>query len=783
MAFLAAAAVVFSLWRSIPPLKGRATLPGLGDSVRIVFDSLAIPHITATSDTDAFAALGYLHARERLWSMEVSRRAAEGRLSEILGSTTIDTDRFLRSLDIPRAAEAALATMPPPTRAILDAYVRGVNAWITAPARPLPPEFRVLRVRPEPWTARQSFEVARIMAWDLQSGSLELRLARAQARLGEVRVRELFPPLDSSEFIIRPGTGEWDSGAVGRSGWRASAAPQPNSPTATLRLAEIPTIPAEAEALLDHLSMSRASNSWVIGGGRTASGKPILANDPHLELRAPSLWYLAALASPGYTVAGATIPGMPAVILGRNRRIAWGWTNVGVDDVDYVIERFSADTALVLTAQGWRDAEVVRDSIRVRGRPAVPFTMRRTAHGPIVGVSPEAAATGGEVRLLALRWNAHDPSDELSAVLALDRAANWDDFLGAARLFRAPEQNWIYADVDGNIGCVLAGGVPVRRTGNGLLPTPGWTDEGRWERYLDFAELPRVFNPSAGFIVTANNRVIGSEYPHLLSADWELPHRAARIRELIERQRQTTTDSVRQMQMDTLDVFARWAKDIAARAADSAGRTDLGAAFRAWDGTMGSDRTEPTLFYIWYRALQRLTFEDELGGTYAPGAVLQAGMRAGSGPWFDDVRTPALEDLPAMSLRAMREAIPLAGTRRWGEVHTTLSRHTLGSAKPLQLLLHLNLGADPRPGSLYTVNVADFGALAPPFVNTHAASFRQVVDLAAPEDGGLVVSSGQAGNPISDHYRDQKEPWQNGLLARVGLTAGKGTGFVLVPDR
>ncbi len=784
---LGLAAVCFSLLRSVPPLSGRERVAGLGAGVEVVFDSLAIPHITASSDADAFTALGYLHARERLWAMEIMRRAAEGRLSEILGAATVASDRYLRSLDIVRASRSGLATVPPESRAILDAYVRGINAWIAAPTRPLPPEFRLLRFRPEPWTALQSFEVARVMAWDLQAGSTELRLARALAIVGPERIRDLFPPADSGPVIIQRGTGSWRGRTAPPRGGRSEERTRRTAlPRAHLAAGEIPVVPPEAEAILDWVAMSRASNAWVIGGSRTASGKPILANDPHLELRAPALWYLASIASPGYAVAGATIPGMPGVILGRNRRIAWGWTNLGADDVDYVIERFTADTARVLTTAGWQPAEVERDSIRVRGRPAVPFVLRRTGHGPVVGASPEApgAATTGEVRLLALRWNAHDPSDEVSAGLALDRAGDWETFLAAAHQLKAPEQNWVYADVDGNIGYTATGNVPVRSSGNGLLPTAGWTDEGRWERYLDFEELPRVFNPPEGFIVTANNRVIGPEYPFLLTADWELPHRAARIRELITGGTRFTADDVRRMQMDTLDVFARWAKERAARAAASAGRSDVAQALRAWDGTMGSDRTEPTIFYTWYRALQRLTFEDELQGTWAPGYVLQAGMRAGAGPWFDDVRTPEREDLDALSLRAMRAALPLAADRRWGTVHVTVSRHALGSAAPLDLVLRLNVGPAPRAGSLYTVDVADFGAFTPPFINTHAASFRQVVDLAVPQDGMLILSSGQSGNPLSRHYRDQVRRWWGGTLARVplGRELGRGaTVLMLVP--
>jgi penicillin amidase len=535
----------------------------------------------------------------------------------------------------------------------------------------------------------------------------------------------------------------------------------------------VPEVPAQAGEILDAVTLARASNSWVIGPALSRSGKPILANDPHLMLRAPSLWYLAAIESPGFHVAGATIPGLPAVILGHNRRIAWGFTNIEADDVDYVIERLTRDSARVLTPAGWAVVEAVRDSIRVRGRPAAPFVLRRTSHGPLV---PRSGVTGpprgDTIEAVAMRWNAHDPSDELTAMLDVDRAGSWAELLAAVARFKVPEQNWVYADVDGNIGYTASGAIPVRRSGTGALPTPGWTDEGRWERYLDFDELPRALNPRDGFIVTANNRVSGPEYPWMLSQNWGPPYRAARIRELILRGGAFTADDVRAMQLDTLDAFARWARSLAASAAEAAGRADLAGALRSWDGTMGADRPEPVLFTIWYRTLQRLTFQDELDG-YAPASPLHAWLGAGGSPWFDDVRTPDREDLAAVSLRAMRAAIPTAEGRRWGDVHVTVARHALGSSRPLQLLLRLNFGPQPRAGSLYTVNVAEFGGFVPPFVNTHAASLRHVVDMGDPEAGMFIITTGQSGNPLSRRYRDQEPLWRRGLLWTVPLSAAR----------
>ena len=790
---VALAALTTWLNRSIPPLAGRETLHGLGAPVDVLWDSLGVPHIVAASDSDAIEALGYLHARDRLWEMETMRRAAEGRLAEILGPAALEADRFLRSLDIPYAAWRCERAMAPETRGLAMAYVRGVNRWIAAHPRPLGPEFQLLRFTPQPWTTNQLVEIGRLMAWDLVNAGGELDLARAAARLGPEKVKELFPSYpDSAPVILPRGSGHWGPalGGRGRRGTDSAGAGARRRPTevkdtagtgaqrrggvevpsAHLALQDIPRIPPLAAELLDAASISRASNSWVIGPARTRSGKPILANDPHLALRAPALWYLAVIESPGLHVAGATIPGLPAVILGHNRRIAWGLTNVGVDDVDYVIERLSDDLSKVQTPAGWVDLTVVRDSIRVHGAAAVPFVQRRGPHGPLIGPAP-----GGDAHTqLAMRWSAQDPSDELTALLGVDRASDWTGFRAALAGFKAPEQNWIYADVDGNIGYQMTGAVPVRRSGNGLLPTPGWTDEGAWVRYLDFEELPWALNPPEGFIVTANNRVIGPEYPGFITANWEFPYRAQRIRELILAggtggDGKFTADDVRRMQMDTLDDFARWAKEIAARAAGDIGRPDLASTLHEWSGVMGADRTEPSVFWTWYRALQRLTYEDELPGGYAPSSPLHRWLRAGTSPWFDDARTPEKEDLPQLAARAMKEALPLAEGKRWGTLHQTLSAHALGRVRILDRLFGLDIGPVPRAGSLYTVDVADFAARRPPYLNTHAASFRQVVDLADVEQAGMIITTGESGNPLTHRYRDQARSWLEGRLWTVPL--------------
>jgi penicillin amidase len=784
LAALGTAAIL--LWRTVPGLGGRVHLAGLSAPVRVGFDSHGIPHIAAASDEDALRALGWLHARDRLWQMELLRHAALGRMAELLGPAAVASDRFLRGLDLAHLAALVVPIIPPETRRLLDAYVAGINEAITSLPGGRPLELLLARHRSEAWTLEQTIAIARLQAWDLASGSgAELARARALLQVGAARLAELDALAEPVGATIIPrGSGTWSGrygpGEGGRSRERTGIEP------AVLRYLagiELPDPPPLARSLLEGLSFSQASNSWVIGPQRTRSGKPLLANDPHLELRAPSLWYLAAITSPTLAVAGGTIPGLPGIIIGRNRQIAWGLTNIELDDVDYVVERLSPDTARVLTSEGWMPVEVARDSIVVKGRRAVPFTLRRTAHGPLVW-PPQALAgqpDSGEIRALARRWTAQEPSDELSALLAVNRARDWPSFLAALESWRTPEQNWVYADTAGNIGYAAAGRVPVRRSGRGRLPVPGWTGEGTWERYLDFEELPRSFNPAEGFIATANNRIVGAEYPHPLEAEFAPRWRAERIRQMILSGSAFGVEDVRRMQLDTVDLLAVATRELAAQAADRVARPDLAARLRAWDGTMGSDRSEPALFYGWYNALRRLTFEDDFPrGLYAPNVAFQAMLRAGASPWFDDTRTSEREDLAALSDRAMREALEWADTR-WGEVHSSVAEHPMGSVKLLQRLFRLTIGPGARAGSGSTVNVGG-GGMRMPIVNTHAASIRHVSDLSDTSAALFVIPTGQSGAPLSRRYRDQTGMWWRGELIRVGTAeGGSAATLVMVP--
>jgi penicillin G amidase len=689
---------------------------GLGDSVVILWDSLAVPHIIARADSDLFSALGYVHARDRLWQMDLLRHAAEGRLSELFGRATVSVDRGQRARETSGIARARLAQASPATRAVAAAYARGVNAWI-ARGR-LPPEFAIVGHTPEPWEPRHSLEISLLEAWDLRTTGAEIALARVAARLGEERAAEVAPVYPADAPTIIPS-----------------------------RSPRVPTQPTLAPRVTDADAHPGASNSWVLGPHRTKSGKPILANDPHLALRAPSIWYLAGAHAPGYEAVGVTIPGAPVIVLGHTARLAWGFTNGTVDDVDYVLEQVTPDSSRYLTATGWVPVEAVPETILVRGGKPVVYSRRRTVHGPLVDVGWRPDSTTE----FALRWVAQDSSDELQALLGMARAANRAEFERALETFRSPEQNIVYADTTGTIAYFLAGHVPVRRSGQGDRPTAGWTDEGKWVRYLTSAELPRMVNPAEGFIVTANNKIAGPAYPFFLSSDWELPYRAERIREMVGADSSATAASVAREQLDQVDVFARAMAPLAARAAEASGRRDLAEQLQRWDGKMVAGDTVPTLFWSWYRRLQHIVYDRDSSG-YQPASPLH--------------RLLLQANVDSLARRAMDSV--LASNRpllSWGRAHTLTQEHPLGGVAFLRPFVRFNVGPVPVGGDGYTVNVCHSAESRPPYHCTDGPSMRHVVDLGDVDGGGgFILPTGQSGNPLSPHYRDQTARWQRGEL-------------------
>jgi len=698
------------LRHSLPKTEGEIALEGLKAPVEVLRDRNGVPHIYATTLEDAHFALGFVHAQDRLWQMEMSRRIGSGRVAEILGPAALATDRFMRTLGLRRVAEQNLRHYDEETRRLLDAYVAGVNAFLGE--KPvLPPEFWILGVTPEPWTSIDSVVWTKVMALDLGNNwRSELLRLQLSGTLPTEQIQQFFPPYPGDAPVKLP-----DLKAL-YSGLEKPPAPHPV------------------------FSFLGGSNSWAVSGARSASGKPLLANDPHLGLTAPPLWYFAHLHAPGIDAIGGTLPGVPAVLVGRNDRIAWGLTNTGADVQDLYLERLDDRF------------ETHEEVIKVKGAADERLTVRRSRHGPLLVEASRHAPRG---YALALAWTALAEDDlTMHSAMRISRARTWDDFLAGARMLHAPTQTVSYADVEGNIGFISAGRVPLRKPANdlfGLAPAPGWDERYDWTGYIPFDEMPRALNPAGGSVVLANHKITPPRYAHHITSEWQAPYRARRIEELLGSGKHDIA-SFRRMQADVVSLAVRellpYFKD---------------ARLEGWDGTMAAERTEPLIMMAWWREFSRQLYADELGEAFLPNwnarATFVASVLTKERHWCDNIRTPQTETCEAL-LASSREKVIHEGA--WGEAHVARHRHRPFSRHPwLARFFDIRV---PSGGDAYTVNAGamDFNDEAEPFANRHAPSLRMIADLADPQASLFIHSGGQSGNPLSSQYRSFSDAWSRG---------------------
>jgi len=773
-----AVAVAIAAWaygsRALPIADGELTVPGLSRPVRIQRDAHGIPSIRAENSRDLMFGLGFVHAQDRLWQLETHRRIGSGRLAEAFGEGALESDRFLRALGVRRAAVAQWASARAPTREALSAYAAGINAAVRTQMRARPPEMLILGVPAEDWEPVDSMAWAIMMAWDLGGNwSTELLRLRLAHKLPVARIDELIPPypgekpLPTADYVALLRGLKLDAGtstaAVDRAWDRLlAAAPQSGIEGA-------------------------GSNNWVLSGQRTQSGKPLLANDPHLKLSAPALWYFARLEAPGVKVAGATMPGLPIVVLGQNPSIAWGFTNTGPDVQDLYLERFKPDDPnLVQTPQGWAPLTSFNEVIKVKGKPDVAITVRQSRHGPLIsdaGVVDDVLGANGKPRYaIALRWTALDPDVDIVDVgLAMSRARSAPEFIEAARGWVAPMQNMVVADSEGHIGWIAAGRVPVRKAENdlkGLVPAPGWDARYDWDGWLPADALPQDRDPERGWIATANQRVVPADYPHYITSEWAVPYRQQRIEQLLEARSKHGLDDLRAMQADVKSLAVPKILPWLLRANSSHAQAAAAKAeLQGFDGTMAADRAAPLIFWAWARHLTQLVFADELGAAYerAIGSrtfrdALEGVLERDDAWWCDNKSTPEAESCQSQVDRAFTLALDELQVAQgadvtrwsWGRAHQARSEHRpFSRVGPLARWFELR---NPVGGDTYTVNVSrvNFKADASTgeyYLDEHGPSLRALYDLADPANSRFMHSSGQSGIAWSPWYRSFVEPW------------------------
>ncbi len=778
LGLLAVAGLTALVLSTFPARSGRFRVAGLSAPIRIATDPRGVPTVRADSFEDALFGLGWAHARDRLWQMELQRRVGSGRLAEALGAKLLPTDRFLRTIGFRRAAEAALRALSPVARRQLSTYRSGVNAYLASSmARPI--ETTLLRISVAPFDDADCLVWSKLMAWDLAgNATAELRRARLIARVGPDRADQLLAPAPAVPTILRDEE------------WQPSAAPAAASPARPRSRARRAGSRAAWQALEDAFALSAnlgfggeavGSNNWVVAGSRTRSGKPLLANDPHLGLRAPSIWYLARLEVPGLAVEGATLPGLPGIVIGHNDRIAWGLTNLEPDVQDLYVERIDPkDPARYLWKGQSLAFETRIEVLRVRGGADVQLPVRTSVHGPIV-----TDVISGAERLrapVALRWTGLDPDDTTGeAFLTIDAAKDWKSFLAGVALLHAPGQNFVYADVDGHIGYTASGAIPIRPRADGLLPTPGDGDDD-WTGFIPFDRLPRVLDPPRGYIVTANNRVVSDAYPWPLARDWPEPYRARRIEDRILASPRLTREDMRAIQIDRVSYQAREVLPLLLDTvpADKPSGAAL-ARLRGWKGDFSPDSVPAAIYAAWYAALSAMP-EDELGEPAAPGVrsrfLIQA-LASGSS-WCDDVRTPRRETCAEFKSATLARAVTLLRTRlgtdprkwSWERLHRARFPHAAFDGVPvLSKLFSLETG---QGGDASTVNVGAYRRDGS-FRMTDGPSFREIIDLADLPASQYVHTTGQSGNPFSSGYRNFLPLWKAGRYFTMGKDPGEKT--------
>jgi penicillin G amidase len=759
----------FMLQKYIPDYEGEVTLKGISAPVKIYRDSLAVAYIVAEKELDAAFALGYVHAQERLFQMDMIRRAGEGRLSEILGTRTIAYDKMFKTLELYKTCLKYYPRLSQKTRDYLEAYSKGVNAYMSENKGNLAVEFDVLGYDPYPWKPVHSLLISKMMAWQLNIGWWsDISFAHLLQKLPAGKVKEIIPDYEENAPTIIP------------------------TDYKSQKLVSLDFIDVN-KSFRNYFGLDGThigSNNWVVNGNKSKSGKPIIANDPHLSLQAPGTWYMTVIKSDNWNVSGFTLPGSPGVVIGKNQNISWVLTNVMADDCDLYIENLDESKTKYMLDGKWENLSITRDTIFVKDSSDVEFLIRNTHRGPIISDVhlyntfhknndlPEAD--------ISMRWTAYEFSDEIFALLSVNNATDWQSFKQAVKHFTVPGQNFVYADKENNIGYICAARLPKRKNNSPTMVYDGTTSDNDWKGFVDYEDMPMMYNPKQNYIASANNKTIRT-FPYHITNTWEPPSRIERIVQLLESKEKQAIPDFENYQNDFYSFYAKDMTPYILNAFDSYKINDKNLELTLellskWDFVMDKDSQVPTIYAVYYQKLLSNIFLDEMSEALfkeyiflanVPYRVVMQLMKSPNSVWFNNVSTQARERRDDIIRKSLTDALSELENKlgknlvswQWGDLHKVIFKHPFhGQSSLLDDII--DIGPFPISGDGTTIFNTEY-SFTNPYINTLGPSMRFIYDFSSPDIFEFVTTTGQSGHFNSEHYNDMTRSWLKGKYFKI----------------
>ncbi len=774
---LIAGGIIFNsmLKKSLPEYTGSITAKNIKNEIKIYRDSMAVPYIFTDDDEDVAFALGYVHAQDRLFTMDLIRRAGEGRLSEILGPKVLPFDEMFRTVGIERTAEKLWKNISPVSKKLLQAYSDGVNLYIKNAKGHYPIEFDVLGYDPEKWTPVSSLVIIRMMAWELNiSWWSDIMYTRLVQKLGEQKVKELLPNYpENAPYIIPP---------------------------------EIRKYPKISEAFIKTDKAFRkfmgwtgthiGSNNWIVNGKKSVSGKPIIANDTHLAFSAPSRWYAAVIKSKNWDAAGITLPGAPVIVVGKNKSISWAVTNIMEDDADFYMEKLDSTGTKYLYDGQWKNLNIIKDTIKVRDSSDVVIKILSTGHGPIIsGIHPDGFLFSDKNSLppeISMHWLGNEISDELFTFYKINKAQNWSEFKGAFKTYSVPGQNFVYGDQEGNIGYVFGAHLPIRESNSPNFIYDGTTSKYDWKGFVPENQLPTLFNPSDNFIASANNKT-AKDFKYFITNTWEPGSRIERIRQLLTSKQKHSVKDFEHYQMDFVSPYAQKVTGYILNAFKDVKVIDknLNLALellRKWNYNMNPYSQTPAIYAMFYVQLLRNVYMTKMGKDLfnefvfvenVPFRSVLDLLQNPNSSWFDDPATPQVENRDNIIRKSMDDALTALEKSlgnnladwQWGRLHKVLFKNAFhGFSSIIDKYVDIgpySIGGDGttifNTEYPFTVDLDKYPQFShKPFENNLGPVMRYIYDFAQPNKIYLILTTGESGNIMSKHYSDMTQSWLNG---------------------